>query len=142
MSHSPRSGLLGDDVDGGVLCGFVLVFAVEHVALTARQRDVVVAGLRCLQRAGLGLLELRCTIRLLFAEAVVERVAAIFVDVVQPARQRGVLYCRVVLVADHLSGVGLAASQRGVGVGGCVVPRQVFGMLAHGFMMEERFSWR
>ena len=79
----------------------------------------------------------RGPIGLLFAEALIERVAPVFVDIVQASRQGFVALGWVVLVAGHLGGVGLSAPQRRVRVGGGVVPGQVFGMLGHTLMMDE-----
>ena len=115
----------------------VVLDEVGRVRLPGRQRDVVVAVLGCLQRTGIGLLLERGPIGLLFAETLIKRVAPVFVDVVQASRQGFVALGWVVLVAGHLCGIGLSASQGRVRVGGGVIPGQVFGMLGHTLMMDE-----
>ena len=102
------------------------------------ERDIVVARLRCLQRARFRLLEVRGAIGLLLAEAFIEGVAPVFVDIVEPVGQRRVDQGRIVLVAGHLGRVGLATPEGGVRVGGNVIPREIFGMVSHASMMEER----
>ncbi len=84
-------------------------------------------ALGCLKLARFLLLRLQDAVRFLLGESLVEGVAAVFVDVVQPARERGVANRRIVLVAAHLGGIGLPVAKRRVGVGGGIVPGQIFG---------------
>jgi hypothetical protein len=100
-------------VDGGVLSGLVvvLIHGIEEIRLTALQRDVVVARLGCLKLTCFRPLRARRPVRLLLAETLVEGLAAVFVDVMQPPRQRGILDRGIVLVADHLGGVGFPTAK-------------------------------
>ena len=121
---------------GGV--AVVILRRFPRVAFAAGHRDIVVARLGCLKVTGLRLRRRRPPVGLLFAEALVERVTTVFIDIVQPSCERCVVERGIVLVAGHLCGIRLTTPQRCVRVGGGVVPGQVFGMISHTLMMEER----
>ena len=57
---------------------------IESIGFSSQESDIVVAALRCLKRTCFRLLRFRCAIGLLLAELLVEGLAPVFVDVVQP----------------------------------------------------------